>query len=88
MRCYCFLLLIPLFEISISVFLSQVQIRVGFLFQVYQSNLNKKAEVIERHLSEAEHMNGRIPQFHTAEKAKQLANRYFALVTSVQVRHF
>ncbi|VDM15794.1 unnamed protein product [Hydatigera taeniaeformis] len=50
----------------------------------YQSNLNKKAEAIERHVNEGERINRQVPQFQTAEKAKQLSNRYFALVTSVQ----
>ncbi|KAH9285528.1 Nesprin-1 [Echinococcus granulosus] len=54
--------------------------------QMYQSSLSRKAEVVERHLNETELMNRQTPQFQTAEKAKQLANRYFALVTSVQAQ--
>ncbi|KAM7539973.1 hypothetical protein Aperf_G00000041104 [Anoplocephala perfoliata] len=60
--------------------------RVLSEMQTYLVQLNKKAPVFERHLSDADHLKLQIPQFQAMEKAKQLFTRYNYLTNSVQAQ--
>ncbi|VDN97631.1 unnamed protein product [Rodentolepis nana] len=54
--------------------------------QSHLAQIKKKYPLIERHLTNADQINSRIPQFQAAEKAKQLYTRYTTLVNSVQAQ--
>nr|CDS27008.2 nesprin 1 [Hymenolepis microstoma] len=54
--------------------------------QSYLAQINKKYPLFERHLTNADQLNRRIPQFQAAEKAKQLHTRYTTFLNSVQAQ--
>ncbi len=57
------------------------------LLQAFVKSLNQRAQEVDRHLTEAEAFNQRLPHLQIADKAHQLSKRYSILLTSCRVSY-